>query len=195
MTLFVDALTTPTMRSHIDGGTEPIKERPIESKEIPDNDDDETSFYSHASTLTSMPSLAVIPKGSLARYAPAQFHCFQRGDRKQKTNSDPRNPPRAPCGKENVVDRRVVPPRARRSPIVRPTVAIRRTLQRPTIGNTSTDTNVNNINTPSWWEMPLDSLLGYPSLPSSTQVWDPLYEYDDEDDWTAIPVTKEEGSI
>eukprot|EP00977_Amphora_coffeiformis_P026588 scaffold28034_cov183-Amphora_coffeaeformis.AAC.1 len=210
-----------------------------------DEDDETSSYYSNASTLTSMPSLAVIPKGRMARYAPPQFHSLsgsshqnhenplnrqqqeptKSSSKMNKVTSKSQSSPMSLYSSRSATKSRHVPPvsvapltttkssvvapvsptqvrSAPLPPLVRPAVAIRRNPLRPTIGGGSA--TVNTINHRSWWEMPLDSLLGYPSLPSSTRVWDPMmYEEkekegtDDEydDDVRFFHKTREEGSI
>ena len=154
-----------------------------EENEVED-DEDASTYYSNDSTLTSMPSLAVIPKRRLAPNEPAQFHLMHDGKGGKEDGSNdpasssapPRELPRTLPMTQTLSPR--IPTRARLSPVTRPAVLVRRRLQRPTIGGDTTGSEANNS---SWWEMPLDSLLGYPSLPTKTRVWDPLYECDGDD--------------
>lgn len=180
-----------------------------------DSQGDESSYWSATSTLTSMPSLAVIPKGRLARYAPTQFHTLYRAPstssnssnessrKKQQQTKDEASVTRSKSGKSSRVKQEqaqnealatpVIPPRARLSPIIRPAVAIRRQLERPTVGGPVKSRN--NVTNSAWWEMPLDAILGYPTLPTTKRAWDPHYEYDGDEDTTTTCRTKEEGSI
>ena len=153
-------------------------------------DEEEDSCYSNASTLTSMTSLAAIPKGPLPRNAPARFHLMNtdRGEKRLNGKKDDN------AGRTNVypngIPKPFNPPRriptvARLSPRARPAVLVRRRLQRPTIGGDASS---------SWWEMPLDALLGYPSLPS-LGVWDPLYECEDSCENDSANLARDERSI